>query len=408
LQTLKIWDIFKWQNLKQTGRYKQKWVLIHITFYIKFGVAQFTYRKKEKKMGVLNGLEPACVFRYFEEIAGIPHGSTDTKKISDYCVKFAADRNLKCVQDEHNNVIIFKSASKGYEAKPPVMLQGHLDMVCEKEAGCDIDFKNEGLRLTVRDGIISAEGTTLGGDDGIAVAYMLAILDSDEIKHPALECVFTVDEEIGMLGAAALDCSILKSKTLINIDSEDEGILTVGCAGGLTATMHVEAWRTEADGKTFELKVYDLLGGHSGVEIDRGRANASMLLGRTLFSLKKKGVDFRLISVNGGLKDNAIPREAVAELVLCDESQVDVLKNCVEEIQNIYINEYRATDPDIKVSVEEMDCSGCNGSEDAENGSGAVCPMDEGSTNKVVAALMNLPNGVQRMNYDINSLSLLH
>ena len=182
-------------------------------------------------MRVLEHLEPNKVFYYFEEITKIPHGSTNTKQISDYLVEFAKERNLKYLQDDANNVIIWKEGTQGYENSAPVMLQGHIDMVCEKAPDCTIDMENEGLHLVYEDGTISANGTTLGGDDGIAVAYAMALLDSEDIPHPPLEAVFTTDEEIGMLGAAAMDMSVLKSRIMLNIDSEDEGYLLVSCAG---------------------------------------------------------------------------------------------------------------------------------------------------------------------------------
>ena len=270
-------------------------------------------------MNVLKGLEPAPVFRFFEEICGIPHGSGDTKRISDYCVQFAKERGLEVRQDEYNNVIIRKQGTSGYENAAPVMLQGHIDMVCEKEAGCDIDFAKDGLRLRLENGIVTADGTTLGGDDGIAAAYMLAILDSDTIPHPPLECVLTVDEEIGMLGAAAMDMSDLRSRIMLNIDSEDEGFLLVSCAGGMTARCLVLVERAAMSGTKAEIKVTGCMGGHSGTEINKGRANASMVLGEVLEALRKEA-PFRLVSVNGGLKDNAIPREAAAELVFADDA----------------------------------------------------------------------------------------
>ncbi|MDE5781347.1 MAG: M20/M25/M40 family metallo-hydrolase, partial [Lachnospiraceae bacterium] len=264
-------------------------------------------------MNVLNGLEPQAVFKYFEEISGIPHGSSDTKRISDYCVDFAKRHNLNYIQDSLNNVIIFKDGSVGYENVPPVIIQGHLDMVCEKESGVEIDFKSEGLKLALDNGVISADGTTLGGDDGIAVAYALAVIESDNIPHPPLEVVFTVDEEIGMLGAAGIDCTPLKSKRMLNIDSEEEGYLLVSCAGGVTAVCHMDCqWETR-EGIHADITVSGLLGGHSGVEIDKERANACKILGRILYGLKSK-LSFDILNVNGGLKDNAIPREASASL----------------------------------------------------------------------------------------------
>ncbi len=222
-------------------------------------------------MRVLEGLQPAAALGFFETLCAIPHGSRDTKAISDYCVRFAQERGLSWQQDASNNVIIRKPASPGYEDHPTVILQGHLDMVCEKNADCDIDFAKDGLRLRHDDTYIFADGTTLGGDDGIAVAYALAVLDSDTLKHPPLEAVFTVDEEIGMLGAAALDMSGLQGRVLLNIDSEDEGILTVSCAGGATSCLTVPVKRVPVQGNAWRVGVRGLTGGHSGVEINKGQ-----------------------------------------------------------------------------------------------------------------------------------------
>ena len=173
-------------------------------------------------MAVLSDTEPKMVFHFFEEICGIPHGSGDTWKISNYLVSFAKERGLACRQDELGNVVIKKDGTKGYEQAPVVMLQGHMELVCEKESGCDIDFQTQGLRLVKEGNVIHAVGTTLGGDDGIAVAFALAILDSDDILHPPLEVVITVDEEIGMLGASYLDTSDLQAEYMLNLDSEEE------------------------------------------------------------------------------------------------------------------------------------------------------------------------------------------
>ena len=246
----------------------------------------------------------------FETLCAIPHGSRDTKAISDYCVRFAQERGLSWQQDASNNVIIRKPASPGYEDHPTVILQGHLDMVCEKDANCDIDFSKDGLRLRHDDTYIFADGTTLGGDDGIAVAYALAVLDSSELKHPPLEAVFTVDEEIGMLGAAALDMSGLQGRVLLNIDSEDEGILTVSCAGGATSCLTVPVKRVPVQGNAWRVGVRGLTGGHSGVEINKGRANANKVLAAAL-----QGLPVTLCSIAGGSKDNAIPRASEAVVV---------------------------------------------------------------------------------------------
>ena len=342
-------------------------------------------------MGILSNLEPKAVFHYFEEICNIPHGSSNTKAISDYCVAFAKEHGLRYIQDETNNVIIFKNGTSGYENSAPVILQGHLDMVCEKEADCDIDFLKEGIRLQLNDNIITADGTTLGGDDGIAIAYTLAILASDDIPHPPIEAVFTVDEEIGMLGASALDPSPLKSRIMFNIDSEEEGYLLTSCAGGICTIANLPITRKKRTGIKATLTVTGLLGGHSGVEIDKGRANACMLLGRTLYQLQK-GIAFNLISVNGGLKDNAIPREAVAEILVETSRDVDKLTACVAALNTIYSNEYALTDPSVLVQLET----------DSKASSNQI--MTEDSTNKVIASLVNLPNGIQRMSYDIEGL----
>ncbi|MBD5137025.1 MAG: aminoacyl-histidine dipeptidase [Lachnospiraceae bacterium] len=340
-------------------------------------------------MNVLNGLEPQAVFKYFEEISGIPHGSSDTKRISDYCVDFAKRHNLNYIQDSLNNVIIFKDGSAGYENVPPVIIQGHLDMVCEKESGVEIDFKSEGLKLALNNGVISADGTTLGGDDGIAVAYALAVLESDNIPHPPLEVVFTVDEEIGMLGAAGIDCTPLKSKRMLNIDSEEEGYLLVSCAGGVTAVCHMDCqWETR-EGIHADITVSGLLGGHSGVEIDKERANACKILGRILYGLKSK-LSFDILNVNGGLKDNAIPREASASLLI-DKKDISNIKDYVKDVSEILSNEYKNTDKDISIEVK------LNEEKTAKVMVGSL-------KDRIITALVNLPNGIQKMSSDIEGL----
>ena len=340
-------------------------------------------------MNVLNGLEPQAVFKYFEEISGIPHGSSDTKRISDYCVDFAKRHNLNYIQDSLNNVILFKDGSAGYENVPPVIIQGHLDMVCEKESGVEIDFKSEGLKLALENGVISADGTTLGGDDGIAVAYALAVLESDNISHPPLEVVFTVDEEIGMLGAAGIDCTPLKSKRMLNIDSEEEGYLLVSCAGGVTAVCHMDCqWETR-EGIHADIMVSGLLGGHSGVEIDKERANACKILGRILYGLKSK-LSFDILNINGGLKDNAIPREASVSLLI-DKKDISNIKDYVKDVSEILSNEYKNTDKDIRIEVK------VNEEKTAKVMAGSL-------KDRMITALVNLPNGIQKMSSDIEGL----
>ncbi len=343
-------------------------------------------------MGVLSGIEPVEVFKYFEEICNIPHGSRDTKRISDYLVDFAKSRNLRYIQDASNNVIIFKDGTTGYENSDPVIIQGHMDMVCEKDKDCDIDFTKDGLRLAVGDGYIYAKGTTLGGDDGIAVAYALAILDAkgDSIPHPPLEVVITVDEEIGLLGATALDCSVLKGKTFLNIDSEDEGVLLVSCAGGVTAECELPFETETVDNyRTYRIMVTGITGGHSGVEIHKQGANSNIVMGRVLAGIDKLA-DMRIVAIDGGLKDNAIPRETIATIVVDRDSVVDVIEKYISDMGDILASEYRTTDKDIKLTIEKI--------EDVS------VAMTEESTRKVLCAVRSLPNGVLRMHTEIDNL----
>ena len=259
---------------------------------------------------VLEHLEPKAVFHFFEDLTRIPHGSRNTKAISDYCAAFARARGLWVYQDELNNIIIKKPASAGYETAPAVILQGHLDMVAEKTPESPIDMTKDALDLQVEGDYVSAKGTTLGGDDGIAVAMALAILDSSEIAHPALEAVFTVDEEIGMEGAQGLDFSQLSARRMLNIDSEDEGIFTVSCAGGASANVSVGLTMAPNAAPCVKLTVSGLIGGHSGQEINKGRANANKVLAAAL-----QGLPVTLCSIAGGSKDNAIPRASEAVVV---------------------------------------------------------------------------------------------
>lgn len=342
-------------------------------------------------MAVLTGLEPKSVMKFFEEIASIPHGSGDTKRISDYCADFAKERGLWYLQDENNNIVIRKDGTAGREAHPYVMLQGHLDMVCEKEEGCLIDFTKDGLELEVKDGKISAKGTTLGGDDGIAIAYALAILDSDSIEHPPIEAVFTVDEEIGLLGASALDMSVLKSKYMINLDSEDEGYLLVSCAGGATANCSLPVKREAFDGVMLTITADGLLGGHSGQEIHKGRANSSMLLGRVLSNVFSK-ISFRLVSISGGNKDNAIPRSTSAVIAVKNEEEAEKISAVVSGLLKVISAEYSVTDPDIRLRTEKT------------TEAPGMLPMDEESTKRVIYMLRLFPAGVQRMSPNIAEL----
>ena len=336
-------------------------------------------------MAVLAQLEPKAVFRYFEEICGIPHGSSDTQAISDYLVAFAKKRNLYVRQDTLGNVIMKKPATRGYEDVPVVMIQGHMDMVCEKTDDKEIDFHTQGLDLVLDENVIHADRTTLGGDDGIAVAFALAILDADDIPHPALEVVITVDEEIGMLGAAGITTEDLHASYMLNLDSEDEGQLLVGCAGGMTAVCHMPVqWENCDLAHPFcmQIDVDGLLGGHSGMEIIKQRANANKVLGRTLKALQAVA-DIRLVSIDGGKKDNAIPRAAQAVFVAETEKQ-PAIQRAVQTLQAAISHEYEVSDPDVTLKMKE--CT-----------EAVVETMNRASGDAIIDALFLLPNGVQKM-----------
>ena len=337
-------------------------------------------------MAILEHLEPRGVFRFFEEMCAIPHGSANTKAVSDWLMAFARERGLEAYQDQLNNVIIIKEATAGYENAPAVILQGHMDMVCEKAPDCEKDMEKEGLDLAVDGDTVYARGTTLGGDDGIAVAMALALLDADDIPHPRLEAVFTVDEEIGMLGAVGMeDVSMLRGRRMLNLDSEVEGVFTVSCAGGNLTKCTLPVCRETFGAEFLTVTVGGLRGGHSGVEIDKGLGNACMLLGRVLTACGRETA-LRLVSVSGGLKDNAIPREASAVVAAADTREIRaVCARLDAELKN----EYRTTDPEVFVSARD---------------GGAGLPMDEDSTRRILAFLTCAPNGIQAMSADIPGL----
>ena len=335
----------------------------------------------------LAGLEPAAVFNYFEEICAIPHGSRNTKKISDYLVDFAKEHGLRYIQDAVNNVILFGNGTCGMENHAPVILQGHMDMVCEKDMDCPLDMEKEGLDVTHDDKFVFAKGTTLGGDDGIAVACALALLADDTIPHPPLEVIITVDEEIGMLGADVIDLSELKGRTMINLDSEDEGIFTVSCAGGATATISLPAERKAVYGPCVRLSVDGLQGGHSGAEIHKNRANANKVMGEFMDRIQKL-MPLCLTSLSGGTKDNAIPRSCQATLVAMG-IQLERINAVAEELQAEIREKY--DEPDAVIQAFDVDALGGNG-------------LSTQATSKVIGLLCAAPNGVQARSKDIEGL----
>lgn len=340
-------------------------------------------------MSVLANCQPQKVFAFFEELCAIPHGSHNTKAISDYCVAFAKSRGFEVMQDDHNNVIIRKAASVGYENGPTVILQGHLDMVCVKDADCTKDMASEGLDLVVEGDFVRAKGTSLGGDDGIAVAMALAILDDDTLPHPALEALFTVDEEVGMLGAEALDFSVLKGRWLMNIDSEEEGIITVGCAGGTTLDCLLPLCREESHGVSCTVTISGLTGGHSGAEIHKGRASATALLGLVLHEMAS-AAPYSLVTLQGGTVGNAIPCTAEAALV-ADTGDLAALQAACGQCAAILRHEYAVTDENMAITFTAGEET-------------TVSVMSAASTAAAVFALAQLPQGVVTMSQDIEDL----
>ncbi len=326
------------------------------------------------------------VFKIFEEISAIPRGSGDMQKIADYCVDFAKNKGLRYIHDEFNNVVIFKDGTQGYENAEPIILQGHLDIVCQKTEEKQIDFLTDGLDI-YRDGdFIKADGTTLGGDNGIAVAFIFAILSSD-LPHPPIEAVLTTDEEIGLIGAGGLQKSILKSKKMINIDSEEDDVLTVSCAGGGDVTFKLPLKYKTVNGDKITISIGGLLGGHSGVEIHKGRTNANMLLGKLLKYLNEN-FKFELLAVAGGTKANAIPNSATAE-ICCENSENLLL--AVDNFKTLYLGDIRKNEPDVFIEVTK-----------GENGD-YNC-LDEKTKLKIITLLTETPDGVVKMSEEIEGL----
>jgi dipeptidase D len=356
----------------------------------------------------INELSPSEVFSYFQEICAIPHGSGNTGMIADYCLEFAKLHGLKARKDAADNVVIFKAGSSGYEDCEPVILQGHLDMVCEKEPDCDIDMSVQSIKTCTDGKVVWADGTTLGADDGIAIAFILAVLASDTIAHPPIQAVLTSDEEIGMLGARDLDTSDLTAKRLINIDSESEGILYVSCAGGVRAECDIPVVYEDAVGWVsggeqddnasdaagngqvcFEVKISGLAGGHSGVEIHKQHTNAIRLLA-SLLSHASGAADFRLVSLSGGGKENAIPKEAKAVVSVrsCDAT---TFEQSIKESADVWMQEISSTEPHAKIEVGKADAA-------------ADKVLNFHSTENVIYALGLSPDGVYRMSQEINGM----
>lgn len=336
------------------------------------------------------------IFKYFSEISEIPRGSGNEKGISDYLASFAREHEFEYTQDAANNIIMIKKATPGYENEPAIILQGHMDMVCEKRKDYTHDFLKDGIKLIVDGDFLHADGTTLGADDGMAVAYILAAFSDDNLKHPRLEAIITTDEEVGMNGAKALDLSMLQGKYMINIDSEEEGFIECSCAGGLTGTSILPIKRVSESGRKIKIALGGLQGGHSGMDIDKNRSNATKLLGRLLFDLKED-CTYGLINMQGGFKDNVIPREASAELLVIGKNdkeladQYNLINTKIAELGEEYKKELASSEPELSITTEDL-------------GAGTFDIIHPVSFEKLLFFLVNTPNGVQAMSSDIKGL----
>ena len=341
-----------------------------------------------------------CVIRHFEAFSKIPHGSSNTRAIADFFVEFARARGLEYYRDGADNVVIRKPATPGYENRPAIIFQGHLDMVAEKKPGADIDMERDGLSLYIDGDYLRAKDTTLGGDDGVALAYAMAVLDDDSIPHPDFEAVFTSDEEIGLLGAVALSPDAVKGRLLINIDSDEEGVFTVGCAGGVRSDISMPVRYGECGcQKAYKVRLHGFKGGHSGVEIDKGRANAVKVLSELLNTIP----DIRIASISGGNADNAIPREC--EAVICGTEElpklisenlarrkdmpavmpIDEPKEAAKSSMTL-----REVEPDVQIEVDEVAMP--------------KLALDAKSTDDLICLLVTLPSGVIAMSRELPGL----
>ena len=335
---------------------------------------------------ILKNYQPENLFRYFEEISAIPRGSGNEKGIADYLVAFAKARGLRFYRDEMHNVAIFRPAAPGMEDKEPVMLQGHTDMVCEKNGGVDHDFEKDGLKLIEKNGFLTADGTTLGGDDGAAVVMMMAILEDKDLKAPAIECLFTVQEETGLGGAKHFDYTKLTARRVINLDSECEGVATASCAGSMNTTFVFKPKRLPFAGQSVKISISGLAGGHSGGDIHLGRRNAILLLADILRMLYDKE-PFNLVSISGGSKRNAIPREAEAVIAVEDrDAVIGEVKSIAAGIYPILVKEDR------KLKIRAGRCAKPNDM------------LSFKDTSAILSCLALLPNGVIGMSASVKGL----
>ncbi|SFJ39930.1 dipeptidase D [Terrisporobacter glycolicus] len=341
----------------------------------------------------IENLQPELVFNYFAEISKVPRGSGNEQGISDYLAREGKRLGLEVVQDDNLNVLIKKPATKSYENAPTVIIQGHMDMVCEKNKGKEHDFTKDPIELRVDGDYLYATDTTLGADNGIAVAMGLALLASDDIQHPALEVIFTADEEETMNGAMNIKGELFKGEYIINLDSEEEGTITVSCAGGVTAVVTIDKeYKTVENKKSaYKIDIKGLLGGHSGMEIDKQRANSNVLMGRLLNHISNVcNIEFDLVSVEGGLKNNAIPREAEC-IILVNNNDESKLEKEISNALQVFKNEYKTSDPDVTIEFEK-----CDKAYDKA--------LNDKCKENIIELINLMPRGIQTMSMDIKGL----
>lgn len=339
---------------------------------------------------ILKDLKPEAVFRNFEELTRIPRGSGNEKEVSDYLVKFAKKHGLEVIQEECLNVIIKKPATKGYENAPTVILQGHMDIVCAKKEELEFNFEKDPIPIFVDGDMIRTKGTTLGADNGIAVAMAMAILESNELAHPAINVLITVAEETGMDGVLNLNPENISGDILINIDSEEEGTFLSSCAGGVTNIIHLPIqWeKVGSDKETYKLSIKGLLGGHSGMEINKNRANAIKIMGRILEEIDNKlGID--IVHIQGGEKMNAIPKMAYTTFMI-DKNNVEKLEKILKECEKTFKSEFEISDSNISIAIEKSDNKETIISNKTKKG--------------LISILRLIPFGVQTMSANIEGL----
>lgn len=339
-------------------------------------------------MGILTNCNPKSVFKFFEEICSIPHGSGNTDAIASYLIEFADDHGFKSYRDAANNVVIRKPASAGYENSDTIILQGHHDMVCEKDECLSFNFETDPIVPVVDGDWIRTNGTTLGGDNGIAVAMILAILDDDTLAHPPIEAVITADEEIGLIGAFAFDCSKLTGHKLINLDSESEGVLMCSCAGGVNVHSSIPVVREFRTGRIIDIKIRGLSSGHSGAEIDKGRANANVLVGRIINAISAEPVN--IVEMEGGTRETAIAAVAALKLAV-QPKEVDKVKTLIDSAAEVFKKEYATTEPNMVIDV-------------VVGGIETASALSTASTKLVSSVILALPDSVQEMSVDIPGL----